>query len=55
MSAILIRDLKPGHYVVPAKARVASVDCFADVVIVEFEDGTATCPLSSTATVEVSP
>ena len=55
MSAKLVRDLKPGDYVVPAHATVRSVDCFADHAIVEFTDGTATAPMPGRLTVEVTP
>lgn len=46
-------ELRPGDYVVPARATVAAVDRFASVAIVEFTDGTATAPLPAATPVEV--
>lgn len=48
-----VGELRPGDYVVPARATVRSVDSFAGVAIVEFTDGTATAPLPQTMPVEI--
>lgn len=45
--------LEPGDYVIPARARVAQVERFASLAIVEFTDGTASAPVPSGAWVEV--
>lgn len=50
---VTVRDLRPGDYVVPAKATVLAVDRFAGLAIVDFTDRTATAPLPQQATVEI--
>lgn len=49
-----VSDLKAGDYVVPAKAIVTGIQCFAGMVIVDFDDNTATPPIPSQVQVEIS-
>jgi len=49
-----VGELRPGDYVVPARATVRAVDQFAGLAIVEFTDGTATAPLPQAMTVEIT-
>lgn len=50
---VFLKDLKPGDYIIPAKATVKETDCFASVIIIDFTDATATIPLPQNATVMI--
>lgn len=50
---VRVDALRPGDFVVAARAEVTGIDRFAGLVIVEFADGTATAPIPGGAEVEI--
>lgn len=50
---ILVRDLKPGDFIPSHKLTVKDVDCFGPLAIIDFDDDTASPPMSSGTKVEV--
>ena len=50
---VKIRDLKPGDYVIPAKAYVKEIQSLGPLVIVDFTDKTSTAPVNAFANVEI--
>lgn len=53
MKTVAVRDLKAGDYVVPAKATVTGIQKIAGLVIVDFDDNTATPPIPGNAAVKI--
>jgi hypothetical protein len=51
---VKVGELKPGDFVIAAKATVKETQSFASVTIVDFTDKTATAPIPSHAPVQIT-